>query len=77
MPRPQILIQVSIPPRLRGEMMFKEAFEVRNTKDGRDFVQWLETSSTDARDSIMKTAYERDINIVDALREKMESECEQ
>jgi hypothetical protein len=73
----KVLIQVSIPPRLRNDMLMKEAFEVRNTADGRAFVEWLGESSAEDRDGVMKIAYDRDIDIVDALREKMEAECAQ
>jgi hypothetical protein len=70
------LVRISIPERLRNEMMMKEAnfFDVPATLDGHAFMRWWEEAPADDRDEVLKIAYEKDTNVVKALREKLESE---
>ena len=70
-----LLLRVSIPPRLRDEMMFNKhaAFDVENTPDGAAFVTWWEKAGAAVRDEVMRTAYDRNISIVEALKQKLEA----
>lgn len=58
----KILARLSIPPRLRDEMMLKEGsaegFDVPNTKDGVLFLNRWENSNAQERDTLMKRAFE-------------------
>lgn len=68
----QTWLTISIPPRLKGDMMQKEAFSVPMGHKSAEFLSWWETAQNEDKDSVMKLAYEKDICIVDALREHLE-----
>ena len=68
----QTWLTISIPPRLKGDMLQKVAFEVPMGRKSEDFMRWWETAQNDDKDDVMKLAYEKDIVIVDALREHLE-----
>lgn len=69
------LVKVSIPERLRHGMLMKTAnyFEVPVSPDGHAFMSWWGEAPADDRDEVMKTAYEKDIGVVEALKEKLAS----
>ncbi len=69
------LVKVSIPDRLRCGMLMKTAnyFEVPASQDGHAFMSWWEEAVANDRDEIMKTAYDKNISVVDALKEKLAS----
>ena len=73
----KILTKVSIPGRLRDEMLLKNAeyFEIPHNNDGIEFMRWWEKSASDDRDSVMKQAYDGDIGIVEALKSRLADEC--
>jgi len=64
------LVKVSIPSRLRDEMLLKQAeyFEVPHTPAGFEFMSWWEKAASDDRDVVMKYAYDSGSDIVDALK---------
>lgn len=63
----KVLARLSIPPRLRDEMMLKEGsaegFDVPNTKDGILFLNRWENTGADERDALMKRAFEENTPI--------------
>lgn len=63
---------ISIPPRLRGEMLTKEAFEVPFGPDGEALITWWEKAASTDRDAIMKLAYDKNINIAQALKQHLQ-----
>ena len=67
------LVKVSIPGRLRDEMLLKKAeyFEVPHTPDGFEFMSWWEKAAATDRDDVMRRAYDADTDIVAALKEKL------
>lgn len=69
------LVKVSIPERLRDGMFLKTAthFAVPASMDGYAFMDWWEKAASDDRDEVMKVAYEKDIGVVEALKEKLAS----
>lgn len=73
----KILAKVSVPGRLKDEMLLKNAeyFEVPHTSDGVEFMDWWEKAASDDRDALMKQAYDNNIGIVEALKAKLEGEC--
>ena len=73
----KILAKVSIPGRLRDEMLLKNAeyFEVPHNNDGTEFLRWWEKAASVDRDSVMKQAYDGGVNIVDALKARLKNEC--
>ena len=72
----KILAKVSIPNRLRDEMLLKNAeyFEVPHTADGVEFMRWWEDAGAGDRDSLMKEAYDSNTGIVEALKARLETE---
>ena len=72
----KILVKVSIPERLRDEMLLKNAnyFDVPASLDGHAFMRWWKEAAADDRDDVLKIAYEKSVNVTQALREKLESE---
>jgi hypothetical protein len=66
---PKVLIRIGIPPRLRDEMMLKEAasFDIPATDAGIEFQQWWSRAPAVERDKLMKTAYANNISLLDAL----------
>jgi hypothetical protein len=69
------LVKVSIPGRLRDEMLLKHAeyFEVPHTTDGFEFMSWWEKAASADKDDVMRRAYDANTGIVDALKEKLAS----
>lgn len=63
----KVLARLSIPPRLRDEMMLKEGsaegFDVPNTKDGVLFLNRWENFTAPERDTLMKRAFEENVPI--------------
>ncbi len=72
----KILVKISIPERLRDDMLMKHAnyFEVPLSQDGQALMGWWEKAATASRDSLMKLAYAKDISIVEALKERLASQ---
>lgn len=68
----KILVRLSIPPRLRDEMMLKEAsgFDVPATEAGLEFAQWWSKAPSDHRDRLMKTAHKSNISLLEALEQE-------
>lgn len=68
------LAKVSIPGRLRDEMLLKSAeyFEIPHTIDGVKFMQWWEKAAMKDRDALMKQAYDNNTNLVEALKARCE-----
>lgn len=69
------LVKISVPERLRDGMLMKRAnyFEVPASQDGHALMEWWENASSGSRDSVMKLAYARDVDIVEALKEHLDS----
>lgn len=69
------LVKISIPERLRDEMLMKRAnyFEVPLSSEGNELMKWWEKASSTERDDTMKLAYAKDISIVEALKERLAS----
>lgn len=65
------LMRLSIPDRLRGGMMLKQAnhFEVPDTQDGYALMDWWEKAAAESRDAVMQTAYAGDGDITTALKD--------
>lgn len=61
------LIKLSIPSRLQENLMTKEAFDIPDTTEGHKFMAWWESARPDERDTVMKTALNRNISVIDAL----------
>jgi hypothetical protein len=74
----RVLARLSIPPRLRDEMMLKkgssQGFDVPNTKEGVLFLNRWENSSAQDRDAMMKQAYATDVPIHQVQLKKDEDE---
>ena len=72
----KVLVKISIPERLRDDMLMKHAnyFEVPVSQDGQALVGWWEKASTASRDSLMKLAYDKNMGIVEALKERLASQ---
>lgn len=76
----RVLCRISIPPRLRDEMMLHKhgnamEFDVPRTDDGSVFMQWWTKASSADRDDVMRSAYNNNVGIVDALKTKLDGEC--
>jgi len=67
----QVLLRVSIPPRLRSETLLKTGsalgFDVPNTLAGVRFMSFWKSASAETRDAMMMRAYNEDIPIIDTL----------
>jgi hypothetical protein len=61
------MCRLSIPARLKEDIMFKQAFDVPNTEAGAHFLGWWEKAEPDSRDRVMKLAHEQDIPVTEAL----------
>lgn len=80
----RVLTRLSIPPRLRDEMMLKtghqsNTFDVPNTKEGNLFLDYWKGANSEDRDAMMKRAYDENIPIhearpVDKKEEKEETD---
>jgi len=68
---PKVLMRISIPARLRDEMMLKYAgsFAVPANDAGIEFQQWWSKAPAAERDKLMKTAYKNNITLLDALEQ--------
>lgn len=60
------LCRLSIPPRLRHDMLLKEAFDVPNTEAGTLFLEWWRNAEPESRDRVMKVAHKHDMSVTDA-----------
>jgi len=72
------LVRLSIPERLRDEMMLKtgsaNSFDVPHTRAGVQFLSTWEEMGTPRRDALMKFAYARNVDIVAAHRALSDAE---
>lgn len=65
-------MEISIPPRLRGEMLTKEAFQVPYNADGEALMVWWEKAADIDKDAVMKLAYDKNVNIAQALKLRLQ-----
>lgn len=67
----KVFMRISIPPRLRDEMMLKEgaSFDIPATNAGVELAQWWSEASASERDRLMKTAYDNDISLLAAFNQ--------
>ena len=68
-PRIKTMCRLSIPPRLKEDILFKAAFDVPNTEAGAHFMTWWGDAEADSRDRVMKLAHAKDIPVTEALTE--------
>lgn len=72
----KVLVRLSIPARLRDGMMLKtghpNTFDVPDTKEGVEFLNFWKTAKTAVRDALMKRAYEEEVPIVSIAPEDAE-----
>ena len=61
------MCKLSIPTRLKWELLHKEAFDVPQSRAGTQFMSWWDTAKADSRDQVMKLAYAEDLPVTEAL----------
>jgi hypothetical protein len=66
-PKIKTMCRLSIPARLKEDIMFKEAFDVPNTEAGAHFMTWWKEAQAESRDRVMKLAHANDIPVTEAL----------
>lgn len=63
---------ISIPPRLRGSMLTKEAFALPFGPDSEAFVTWWDKAESNDKDSVMKLAFDKNVGIDQALKQYLQ-----
>jgi len=64
------LARLSIPPRLRGGCLTKEAFNVPDSPEGTTFLNWWEEAPSGDRDTVMKLAIDHNITVLEAQKKQ-------